>query len=164
MVVVTASPQNIAGMPLLFNRLHAIATTDWFLRSMMPFCCGVYGTVCYRSTPCSVQYVSNSMEVNSAPLSIHSTHKCLLVSTSTFAWNFFMTVSMLLLAASSATHMNLLLSSIRSRKNFLPPGSPARLCRTSPHEQGPAAYPPTHFSCDGNRLLFILMAIQSVHN
>jgi hypothetical protein len=55
MTVATASPQNVAGMPRLFSRLHAMATTDWFLHSTTMFCCGMYGVVCCRSTPCSVQ-------------------------------------------------------------------------------------------------------------
>jgi hypothetical protein len=63
--VATASPQNITGMFRLFSRLCAMVTTVWFLRSMTPFCCSVYGAVFCLSTPCSVQYSSNATEVNS---------------------------------------------------------------------------------------------------
>jgi hypothetical protein len=40
MVVVTASPQNAAGIPLAFIIDLAIPTMVWFQRSTTPFCCG----------------------------------------------------------------------------------------------------------------------------
>ena len=43
--VVTASPQNLTGMPLAFIMDQAMPTTVWFHRSTMPFCYGEYGTV-----------------------------------------------------------------------------------------------------------------------
>ena len=43
--VVTASPQNLAGMLLAFIMDRAMPTTVWFHCSTMPFCCGEYGAV-----------------------------------------------------------------------------------------------------------------------
>ena len=50
-VVVTASPQNLAGIPLAFIMDQAMPTTVWFHCSTMPFCCGEYGVVWCRTTP-----------------------------------------------------------------------------------------------------------------
>jgi hypothetical protein len=104
------------------------------------------------------------MEVNSPLLSVRNKRSRRLVSTSTFALNIFTAASMSLLAASSATHMNLLQSSTRTRKNFLPPGVS--------DEIGPQKSPWTRssspsvrrFASDGNKLLFILVAMQSAYN
>ena len=41
----TASPQDVAGMFWLFNKLRAMVMTVWFLLSAMSFYCGVYGAV-----------------------------------------------------------------------------------------------------------------------
>ena len=49
--VVTASPQNLAGMPLAFIIDRAMPTTVWFRRSTTPFCCGEYDAVWCRTTP-----------------------------------------------------------------------------------------------------------------
>ena len=49
--VVTASPQNLAGMPLAFIMDRAMPITVWFLRSTTPFCCGEYGAVRCHTTP-----------------------------------------------------------------------------------------------------------------
>lgn len=53
--VFTASPQNVAGMLMLFSRQRAISTIVWFLRSTTPFCCGVYGAVVKCLMPPSSQ-------------------------------------------------------------------------------------------------------------
>ena len=50
-VVVTASPQNLTGMPLAFIMDRAMLTTVWFRLSTMPLCCGEYGAVWCRTTP-----------------------------------------------------------------------------------------------------------------
>ena len=49
--VVTASPQNVAGMPFAFIMDQAMPTTIWFHHSTMAFCYGKYGVVWYRTTP-----------------------------------------------------------------------------------------------------------------
>ena len=49
--VVTAFPQNLAGMPLAFIIDRAMPTTVWFHRFTTPFCCGEYGAVWCCSTP-----------------------------------------------------------------------------------------------------------------
>ena len=49
--VVTASPQNLAGMPLAFIMDRAMPTTVWFRLSTMPFYCGEYGAVWCRTPP-----------------------------------------------------------------------------------------------------------------
>ena len=49
--VVTASPQNLTGMLLVFIMDQAMPTTVWFCRSTTPFCCGEYGVVRCRTTP-----------------------------------------------------------------------------------------------------------------
>ena len=49
--VVTASPQNFAGMLLAFIMDRAMPTTIWFRRSTTPFYCGEYGAVWCRTTP-----------------------------------------------------------------------------------------------------------------
>jgi hypothetical protein len=54
-VVLTASPQNSAGIPLAFIIDLAMSTTVWFRRSTTPFCCGEYGTVWWHTTPSSAQ-------------------------------------------------------------------------------------------------------------
>src|SRR6185503_1908889 len=53
--VLTASPQNAVGIFLAFSMLLAMPTTVWFLLSTTPFCCGEYGAVRWRSTPCPAQ-------------------------------------------------------------------------------------------------------------
>jgi len=53
--VLTASPQNAAGILLAFSMLLTMPTTDWFLLSTTPICCGEYGTVRWRSTLCPAQ-------------------------------------------------------------------------------------------------------------
>jgi hypothetical protein len=50
-VVVTASPQNLAGIPLAFIMDRAMPTTVWFRCSTTPFCCGEYGAVWCHTTP-----------------------------------------------------------------------------------------------------------------
>ena len=49
--VVTASPQNSAGIFLAFIIYRAMPTTVWFRRSTMPFCCGEYDAVRCRTVP-----------------------------------------------------------------------------------------------------------------
>ena len=49
--VVTASPQNLAGMPLAFIMDRAMPTTVWFRRSTTPFYCGEYGAMWCCPTP-----------------------------------------------------------------------------------------------------------------
>jgi len=53
--VLTASPQNAAGIFLAFSMLLAMPTTIWFLLSITSFYCGEYGAVRWRSTPCPAQ-------------------------------------------------------------------------------------------------------------
>ena len=53
--VVTASPQNVAGMLLAFIMDRAMPTTVWFRRSTTPFCCGEYGAV-WLSLSYSISY------------------------------------------------------------------------------------------------------------
>ena len=50
-VVVTASPQNLAGMPLAFIMDRAMPTTVWFCRSTTPIYYGEYGAVWCCPTP-----------------------------------------------------------------------------------------------------------------
>ena len=50
-VVVTASPQNLAGMLLALIMDRAMPTTVWFHCSTTPFCYGEYGAVWCRTTP-----------------------------------------------------------------------------------------------------------------
>jgi hypothetical protein len=38
-------PKKTDGTCIAFNKHLAISTTDWFLLSTTPFCCGVYGVV-----------------------------------------------------------------------------------------------------------------------
>jgi hypothetical protein len=49
--VVTASPQNLIGVPLAFIMDRALLTTVWFRYSTMPFYCGEYSVVWCRTTP-----------------------------------------------------------------------------------------------------------------
>ena len=49
--VVTASPQNLAGMSLAFIIDRAMPTTVWFRLSTTPFYCGEYGAVWCCPTP-----------------------------------------------------------------------------------------------------------------
>ena len=49
--VVTASPYNLAGMPLAFIMDRAMPTTVWFRLSTTSFCCGEYGAVWCCTTP-----------------------------------------------------------------------------------------------------------------
>ena len=49
--VVTASPQNSAGIFLAFIIDLAMPTTVWLCLSTTPFCRGVYGAVWWRTTP-----------------------------------------------------------------------------------------------------------------
>ena len=49
--VVTASPQNLAGMLLAFIKDQAMPITIWFCRSTMLFYYGEYSVVWCRTTP-----------------------------------------------------------------------------------------------------------------
>ena len=49
--VVSASQQNLAGIPLAFIMDRAMPTTVWFCLSITPFCCGEYGAVWCHTTP-----------------------------------------------------------------------------------------------------------------
>ena len=83
--MVTASPQNLAGMPFALSMLLAMATTVWFHLSTTPFCWGVYGVVSCRLTPSSAQYSMNTADVNSPPRSVRRARRGRPVSTSTVA-------------------------------------------------------------------------------
>ena len=66
----TASPQNLPGTFMLLRRDLAITITVLFLRSTMPFCCGVYGTVRCYLIPASSHNRVNSAERNSPSRSV----------------------------------------------------------------------------------------------
>lgn len=49
-----------------FRRQSVISTTVWLRLSTTPFCCGDYGVAIYRFTPCSLQKLASTVELNLA--------------------------------------------------------------------------------------------------
>ncbi|KAJ0586965.1 hypothetical protein HanRHA438_Chr04g0156671 [Helianthus annuus] len=76
--------------PSLESGLSILRVVDnivLFLLFTTPFCCGEYGAVSCLAMPLSLQYLLNSADVNSPPLSVLSIFNSVRDSVSTFSLN-----------------------------------------------------------------------------
>ncbi|MFS7888213.1 hypothetical protein Hanom_Chr00s000001g01592321 [Helianthus anomalus] len=83
-----ASPQKFCGILIAFNILRVVNNIVLFRLSTTQFCCGEYGVVSGLAMPLSLQYLLNSADVNSPPLSVLSIFNLVYASFSTFSLNF----------------------------------------------------------------------------
>ena len=79
--------QNLCGKFTLTSIDLAVLTRVRFIRYATPFCSGFFGNVNSWCTPSAVRCASNSLEVNSPPLSVRIALSFLLVDFSTMAFH-----------------------------------------------------------------------------
>jgi hypothetical protein len=117
----TASPQKYPNNCFDLSMHCTIPAMLWLRCSTTPFCCGEYGAVSYRTTPCSVQCWLNSTEVNTPlPRSMHRVFNFFPVSASTKIWKSLIMDDALSLLGSRRIHINHERSSTNNKKYLLP--------------------------------------------